>query len=63
MPSSWRPKSRASTNWQKWRNVNDRQGDQGRKADGGAVDAALAATRRFTKNGIGATLALKSKGK
>ena len=33
------------------------------KADGGAVDAALAATRRFTKDGKAATLALKPKGK
>jgi hypothetical protein len=33
------------------------------KADGGAVDAALALTRRFTKDGTGATMALKSKGK
>jgi hypothetical protein len=33
------------------------------KAEGGAVDAALALTRRFTKDGAGATLALKSKGK
>ena len=33
------------------------------KADGGTVDDALALTRRFTKDGIGATVALKSKGK
>ena len=33
------------------------------KADGGTVDDALALTRRFTKDGNGATLALKSKGK
>ena len=33
------------------------------KADGGAVDDALALTRCFTKDGIGATVALKSKGK
>jgi hypothetical protein len=33
------------------------------KADGGAVDAALALTRRFTKDGAGATVALKPKGK
>jgi hypothetical protein len=33
------------------------------KADGGAVDAALALTRRFSKDGKAATLALKSKGK
>jgi hypothetical protein len=33
------------------------------KASGGAVNAALALTRRFTKDGIGATVALKSKGK
>jgi hypothetical protein len=33
------------------------------KADGGAVDAALALTRRFTKDGMGATMALKPKGK
>jgi hypothetical protein len=31
--------------------------------DGGMVDAALALTRRFTKDGNGATMALKSKGK
>ena len=31
--------------------------------NGGTVDAALALTRRFTKDGIGATVALKSKGK
>ena len=31
--------------------------------DGGAVDDALALTRRFSKDGIGATVALKSKGK
>lgn len=33
------------------------------KASGGAVDAALALTRRFSKDGIGATMALKTKGK
>jgi len=33
------------------------------KSDGGAVDAALSATRRFTKDGKAATLALKPKGK
>ena len=33
------------------------------KADGGTVDDALALTRRFTKDGIGAPVALKSKGK
>ncbi len=33
------------------------------KADGGAVDDALALTRRFTKDGKAATMALKSKGK
>ena len=33
------------------------------KADGGAVDDALALTRRFSKDGTGATLALKPKGK
>jgi hypothetical protein len=33
------------------------------KADGGAVDAALALTHRFTKNGAGAIMALKPKGK
>ena len=33
------------------------------RASGGAVDDALALTRRFTKDGTGATLALKSKGK
>ena len=33
------------------------------KADGGAVDDAIALTRRFTKDGAGATMALKPKGK
>jgi hypothetical protein len=33
------------------------------KADGGSVGDALALTRRFTKDGAGATLALKPKGK
>jgi hypothetical protein len=33
------------------------------KASGGTVDAALALTRRFSKDGTGATMALKSKGK
>jgi hypothetical protein len=33
------------------------------KASGGTVDRALALTRRFTKDGNGATLALKTKGK
>jgi hypothetical protein len=33
------------------------------KAGGGTVDAALAATRRFTKDGMAATMALKPKGK
>ena len=33
------------------------------KASGGSVDAALAATRRFTKDGKAATMALKPKGK
>jgi hypothetical protein len=33
------------------------------RASGGSVDAALALTRRFTKDGKAATLALKSKGK
>jgi hypothetical protein len=33
------------------------------KAEGGSVDDALALTRRFTKDGAGATLALKPKGK
>jgi len=33
------------------------------RATGGSVDAALALTRRFIKDGAGATLALKSKGK
>jgi hypothetical protein len=33
------------------------------KADGGAVDAALSLTRRFTKDGKAATVALKPKGK
>ena len=33
------------------------------KAGGGTVDAAIALTRRFSKDGTGATLALKSKGK
>lgn len=33
------------------------------KEEGGAVDAALALTRRFTKDGTGATMALKPKGK
>ena len=33
------------------------------KADGGAVDAALDLTRRFSKDGTGATMALKPKGK
>lgn len=33
------------------------------RSTGGAVDAALALTRRFTKNGIGATMTLKPRGK
>ena len=33
------------------------------RASGGSVDAALALTRRFTKDGAGATVALKPKGK
>ena len=47
----------------KQKNIQAYKNIKGYKASGGGVDSALALTRRFTKDGTGATMALKSKGK
>ena len=47
----------------KQKNIQEYKNAKGYKASGGAVDDALALTRRFTKDGAGATMALKPNGK